>query len=129
MRLLASSPTDMATMAGATSTETRFMTLISGLMAGPAVSLNGSPTVSPMIGRSSCDADLAAVLAVLDQLLGVVPCAAGVGQEHRHQRARRDRAAEVARQRSHTEAEPDSRDRRQLRRAVPASPTRAASRG
>ena len=35
-------------MAGAMSTDTRFMTLSSGLMAGPAVSLNGSPTVSPM---------------------------------------------------------------------------------
>ena len=35
---------------------------------------------------------LAAVVAVLDQLLGVVPGAAGVGQEHRHQHARRDRA-------------------------------------
>ena len=35
-------------MAGAISTETRFITLISGLMAGPAVSLKGSPTVSPM---------------------------------------------------------------------------------
>ena len=35
-------------MAGAISTETRFITLISGLIAGPAVSLNGSPTVSPM---------------------------------------------------------------------------------
>ena len=35
-------------MAGAISTDTRFITLISGLMAGPAVSLNGSPTVSPM---------------------------------------------------------------------------------
>src|SRR5215471_21176528 len=32
----------------ATSRETRFMTLSSGLIAGPAVSLNGSPTVSPM---------------------------------------------------------------------------------
>ena len=31
----------------AISSETRFMTLSSGLMAGPAVSLNGSPTVSP----------------------------------------------------------------------------------
>src|SRR5271170_8102242 len=31
----------------AMSSETRFITLISGLMAGPAVSLNGSPTVSP----------------------------------------------------------------------------------
>ena len=32
----------------ATSRETRFITLSSGLIAGPAVSLNGSPTVSPM---------------------------------------------------------------------------------
>ncbi len=32
----------------AISRETRFITLISGLIAGPAVSLNGSPTVSPM---------------------------------------------------------------------------------
>ena len=36
----------------AISSETRFMTLISGLMAGPAVSLNGSPTVSPMMVAS-----------------------------------------------------------------------------
>ena len=39
---------DIATTAGAISNETRFITLIKGLMAGPAVSLNGSPTVSPM---------------------------------------------------------------------------------
>src|SRR5690606_2151257 len=36
------------TTAGAISSATRFITLISGLIAGPAVSLNGSPTVSPM---------------------------------------------------------------------------------
>ena len=42
-----STPIESATTAGATSSETRFITLISGLMAGPAVSLNGSPTVSP----------------------------------------------------------------------------------
>jgi phosphoserine phosphatase len=36
------------TMLVAISSETRFITLISGLIAGPAVSLNGSPTVSPM---------------------------------------------------------------------------------
>ena len=36
------------TTLAAMSSETRFMTLISGLIAGPAVSLNGSPTVSPM---------------------------------------------------------------------------------
>ena len=35
-------------MAGAISSETRFITLSSGLIAGPAVSLNGSPTVSPI---------------------------------------------------------------------------------
>ena len=35
-------------MAGSISSDTRFITLISGLRAGPAVSLNGSPTVSPM---------------------------------------------------------------------------------
>jgi hypothetical protein len=34
--------------AGRISSETRFMTLIKGFSAGPAVSLNGSPTVSPM---------------------------------------------------------------------------------
>ena len=46
--VLASSPTDMVTTAGAMIRATRFITLISGLIAGPAVSLNGSPTVSPM---------------------------------------------------------------------------------
>ena len=40
------------TTAGAISSATRFITLINGLMAGPAVSLNGSPTVSPMIVAS-----------------------------------------------------------------------------
>ena len=35
-------------IAGRISSETRFITLMSGLSAGPAVSLNGSPTVSPM---------------------------------------------------------------------------------
>ena len=39
---------DIATTAGAISSATRFITLINGLMAGPAVSLNGSPTVSPI---------------------------------------------------------------------------------
>ena len=43
-----SSPTLSETTALAMSSETRFITLMSGLMAGPAVSLNGSPTVSPM---------------------------------------------------------------------------------
>ena len=45
-------PTLIETTALAISSETRFITLISGLIAGPAVSLNGSPTVSPMIVAS-----------------------------------------------------------------------------
>src|SRR5919198_1160318 len=38
---------EYCTTIGAIITETRFTTLIIGLRAGPAVSLNGSPTVSP----------------------------------------------------------------------------------
>ena len=48
MPALAPAPRVRPTIEGAMSTETRFITLRSGLMAGPAVSLNGSPTVSPM---------------------------------------------------------------------------------
>ena len=47
-----SSPTLIETTALAMSSETRFITLMSGLIAGPAVSLNGSPTVSPMMVAS-----------------------------------------------------------------------------
>ena len=57
---------------------------------------------------------LAAVDAVLDQLLGVVPGTTGVGQEHRHQGAGGDRAAQVAGQRADAQAEAD-RDRRHHR--------------
>ena len=39
---------DSVMTAGRISSDTRFITLISGLSAGPAVSLNGSPMVSPM---------------------------------------------------------------------------------
>ncbi|CAB4568950.1 unannotated protein [freshwater metagenome] len=35
------------TIAGVINKPTKFITLINGFMAGPAVSLNGSPTVSP----------------------------------------------------------------------------------
>ena len=38
----------IAMMAGSISSDTRFITLMSGLRAGPAVSLKGSPTVSAM---------------------------------------------------------------------------------
>src|SRR5687768_13468932 len=40
-------PPEYCTMMGAIITDTRFTTLIIGFSAGPAVSLNGSPTVSP----------------------------------------------------------------------------------
>ena len=42
-------PRARETIAGVMSRPTKFITLINGLIAGPAVSLNGSPTVSPMI--------------------------------------------------------------------------------
>ena len=42
------SSSDSLMMAGRINSDTRFITLMSGLSAGPAVSLNGSPTVSPM---------------------------------------------------------------------------------
>ena len=103
---------DSWTTAGAMSSATRFITLISGLMAGPAVSLNGSPTVSPMTVAAWRLGALAAVVAVLDELLGVVPRATGVGEEHGHQRAGGDRTAEVAGERADAEAEADG-DRRQ----------------
>src|SRR5262249_36691628 len=106
----------------ATSSETRFMTFSSGLIAGPAVSLNGSPTVSPMTAAACASAEgrgvglgaLAAVVPVLDQLLGVIPGTTGVGQEDRHQHAGRDRARKVGAQRGIAEREPD-RDGRQHR--------------
>ena len=56
-----------------------FAILIIGLIAGPAVSLYGSPTVSPVIAGSVGLGALAAVGAVLDQLLRVVPGAAAGG--------------------------------------------------
>ena len=65
-------------------------------------------------GRGVRLAALAAVGAVLDHLLRVVPGAAGVGEEDRHQHAGRDRADQVGRQRADAEAEAD-RHRRQDR--------------
>ncbi len=47
-----SSPTESVITDGAINSDTRFITLSSGLIAGPAVSLNGSPTVSPMMVAS-----------------------------------------------------------------------------
>ena len=125
---LASVPTDRPTTAGAISSATRFITLISGLIAGPAVSLNGSPTVSPMTVASCASEPLPPWCAVLDDLLGVVPGAAGVGQEDRHQGAGADRAGEVGRRagRRRGRSRPRSGPGRRAGRGWPA---RAASRG
>ena len=60
------------TTSGAISSATRFITLINGFSAGPAVSLNGSPTVSP-ITAALWDSLLASVVPLLDELLRVVP--------------------------------------------------------
>ena len=46
-------------------------------------------------------------VAVLDELLGVVPGAAGVGQEHGHERAGGDRPGQERAQRSNAQSEPD----------------------
>ena len=70
-----------------------FITLIKGLMAGPAVSLSGSPTVSPVTAALCFSLPLPVLASpftrlVLDGLLGVVPGPAGVGHEHGQQLAR-----------------------------------------
>ena len=67
-------------------------TLIIGLIAGPAVSLNGSPTVSPVTDGGVGFRALAAERAVLDELLGVVPRAAARRHHDREEEADDDHA-------------------------------------
>ena len=96
-------PTVSFTTAGAISTATRFMTLINGLIDGAGSVLERvADGVADDRGRVGVGA-LAAVDAVLDHLLRVVPGATGVGQEDRHQHAGADRTSEVAGQRSDAE--------------------------
>ena len=98
-----------------------FITLISGLIAGPAVSLSGSPTVSPVtlaLCFSRVLAGLVGSRLVLDHLLGVVPRAAGVGHEHGQQLADHDHAGQEAAERERPEQEADEErraDRQQTR--------------
>ena len=63
---------------------------------GPEVSLKGSPTVSPTTAALWHFGALAAVVAALNILLGVVPGTAGVGHEHRHGKAGDGHAAQQA---------------------------------
>ena len=85
-------------------------TLIIGLIAGPAVSLNGSPTVSPVIDASCAGGALAAVRAVLDELLRVVPGAAARGHHHGEEEADDDDADQQAAERLDREDADDDRD-------------------
>ena len=71
---------------------------------------------------------LAAVVAVLDDLLRVVPRAAAVREEHGHEAPGADGAGEEAGQGADAETEADD-DRRRGRRGDPASRARGASRG
>ena len=90
-------------MAGAMSTATRFITLMSGLIAGPAVSLKGSDGVADDRRGMRLGA-LATVVPVLDDLLRVVPRTTGVREEDRHERAGADGAGEEACKRADAQA-------------------------
>jgi len=76
-------------------------TLIMGLMAGPAVSLFGSPTVSPVT----------AALSFLDVLLRVVPRRAAARHLNRQEQPGHDRAEEHSAEGAWAEEKTD-RDRR-----------------
>ena len=78
-----------------------FITLISGLMAGPAVSFSGIADRVAGDGRLVLFAPLAGVPLevdrfVFDHLLGVVPGAAGIGHEDGQQLAGDDHASQEA---------------------------------
>ena len=64
---------------GAKTSDTMAISLIKMLSEGPAVSLKGSPTVSPTTAAACASVPLPPWCARLDVLLGVVPGAAGVG--------------------------------------------------
>ena len=81
-------------MIGAASSETRLMTLIIGLRAGPGGVLERVAHRVADDGRLVGVRAFAAVEPVLDQLLGVVPGAAGVGHEDRQELAREDDAGQ-----------------------------------
>ena len=66
------------------------------LMDGPAVSLNGSPTVSPMTAALWASLPLPPSLPGLHVFLGIVPQAAGVGHEQSQQQAAEDVAQQEA---------------------------------
>ena len=117
---------------------TMFMTLMSGLIAGPAVSFK---RVAHRVASDRCLVlvrMLAALIGarfVLDHLLGVVPRAAGVRHEHGQELAAQDHArqetaqSEGAQEEAHNERRTDSQqpgaDQLLLRGTVQMATTRA----
>ena len=99
-------------MSGAASSDTRFITLSSGLMAGPAVSLNGSPTVSPMIVASWAGDPLPPWLPSSTSFLALSHAPPELARKTAISTPVRDRAGEVRAQRADAEAEADG-DRRE----------------
>ena len=81
---------------GAITRATTLISFIRMFSEGPAVSLKGSPTVSPTTAALCAGDALAAQRAGFDVLLGVVPRAAGVGHEQRHHHARHRHAGQQA---------------------------------
>ena len=104
--------------AGRISSETRLMTLINGLSAGPGRVLERvADRVADDRGAVGIAA-LAAVVAVLDVLLGVVPRTTGVRQEVRHQLTGEDHRGEERAEGEVVDAEADDhgREHREQRR-------------
>ena len=94
-------------ISGTISSATMLMILISGFTAGPAVSLYGSPTVSPVTAALCASRALAAVVAVFDVLLGVVPGAAAGAHRDGDEQAGDDGAHQHAAQRLRAEHQAD----------------------
>ncbi len=89
---------------------TMFITLISGLMAGPAVSFSGSPTVSPVMAALCFSLPLPVLspgrAVRLRSSSWRCPSAAGVGHEHGQQLAGDDHAGQEAGQADRAQAKP-----------------------
>jgi len=100
----------IALNSGASTSAITLISLIRMFSEGPAVSLNGSPTVSPTTA-ALCAGALAAQFAALDVFLGVIPCTAGIGHENRQQHAGDCHAGENAAQ--HVQADKAEHHRHQ----------------
>ena len=94
-------------IAGRISSETRFITLISGFSAGPAVSLNGSPTVSPMTAALWASEPLPPSLPSSMYFLALSHAPPALLQEVGHELAGEDHAGEERAEGVEVDAEAD----------------------